>query len=286
MSTCISRRACADRYDIRLTNNKGENGPHIWLEYRCPNAVSKENEICAGCSVKISKYKYQANEKCNHGIIGGPYHSDSKLYGSAYYLSELKKGWFPSEADEIRAKAAVDKALSSMAPRKKAQAVTIAEGSVIQEPVVQEPVVQEPVVQEPVVQIIEKKKRAYNRKKPVETPEVVPENTVVAEKAKPIKLKTHRSKKILPTEVLLPNAPVVENPHEPKFVEVNKIPITITDFVVVKVKKIKSLGKEYYYDSCSGKVYGVSVNGVGAYKGRYNEEEDFVDVTYPDSDNE
>lgn len=278
MSTCISRRACADRHDFRLTNKNGETGVHIWTEYRCPNAVSKENEICAGCSVKISKYKYQANQKCNHGIIGGPYSADSKLYGSPYYLAELKKGWFPSEADENRAKAAVDKALSNMAPRKKAAPVE--PGVVVEEPVV--------VVQEPVVQIIEKKKRAYNRKKPAvtEAVEAVPENTVVTEKAKPIKLKTHRSKKILPTEVLLPSVPVVENPHEPKFVEVNKIPITITDFVVVKVKKIKSLGKEYYYDSCSGKVYGVSVNGVGAYKGRYNEEEDFIDVTYPDSDNE
>jgi hypothetical protein len=102
-----------------------------------------------------------------------------------------------------------------------------------------------------------KKKRTYNRKPKVEKP-----------------------------DVLLPVVPVVENPLEPKFIEVVAPPITITDFVVVKVKKMKVQGKDYYHDSVSGKLYGISVNGVGAYKGRYKEEEDEIDTTFPDSDNE
>ena len=278
MSTCISRRACADRNTFRMTNSKGETGKHIWIEYRCPNAVSKENDICVDCSIKLPKYKYQANQKCNHGQVGGPYPADSKLYGSAYYLKEVKAGWKLMEADEVRAKAAVDKA--SMG-RKKVQTATL------EQPVV-EPVVEQSVtkpVAEPVAEpVVEKKKRAYNRKKPLASAETKTEDTP-AKTVLP-KLKTPRAKKILPTEVLLPQIPVVENTLEPKFIEVVAPPITITDFVVVKVKKLKFQGKDYYYDSASGKVYGISVNGVGAYKGRYKEEDDMIDTTFPDSDEE
>lgn len=277
MSTCISRRACADRNTFRMTNSKGETGKHIWIEYRCPNAVSKENDICVDCSIKLPKYKFQANQKCNHGQVGGPYPADSKLYGSAYYLKEIKAGWVPLEADEVRAKAAVDKA--SMG-RKKVQLVSADAPIVEQSVTVAEPMVQP--VAEPVPEpVAEKKKRAYNRKKPLETKaEDTPTKTVLP------KLKTPRAKKAVATEVLLPQIPVVENPLEPKFIEVVAPPITITDFVVVKVKKLKSQGKDYYYDSASGKVYGISVNGVGAYKGRYKEEDDIVDTTFPDSDDE
>jgi len=273
MITCISRRACADRNTFRMTNAKGETGKHIWTEFRCPNVVSKENDICVDCSIKLPKYKFQANQKCNHGQVGGPYPADSKLYGSAYYLKEFKAGWFPVEADELRAKAAVDKA--SMG-RKKVQPIST-DATIIEQPVaVTEPVIEPVTVTEPVA---ERKKRAYNRKKPLEIKaEDITTKTVLP------KLKAHRAKKTVPTEVLLPQIAVVENPLDPKFIEVIAPPITITDFVVVKVKKIKCQGKDYYYDSSSGKVYGISVNGVGAYKGRFKEDDDLVDTTFPDSD--
>jgi len=275
MLTCISRRACADRYDFRLTNKKGEVGKHIWTEYRCPNVVSVEDGICSDCSVKEKKYKYQAAQKCDHGIVGGPYTNDSKLYGSPYYLNELKNGWYPSEADEIRAKAAVDKAISSMG-RKKIQQVTE-----------EMPVV---VVEETPAAPPEKVKRKYVRKKPLvateQTPVATEQPAAPVKKTKLPKLKTPRSKKSVATELVLPQAPIVENPVSlsAKFVEVTKPPITITDFVVVKVKKLKCQGKDYYYDSSSGKVYGISVNGVGAYKGRYKEDDETLDTTFPDSD--
>ena len=282
MLSCISRRACADRYDFRLTNEKGEVGKHIWVEYRCPNVVSVEDGMCSDCSVKEKKYKYQANQKCDHGVVGGPYTGDSKLYGSPYYLNELKNGWFPSEADENRAKAAVDKALSSMG-RKKVQQTTE-----------EIPVV---VVEETAAAPPEKVKRKYVRKKPLASAQqtVAPAEQPLApaeqsaapvKKTKLPKLKTPRSKKSIATELVLPQAPAVENQPSlsAKFIEVTKPPITITDFVVVKVKKLKCQGKDYYYDSSSGKVYGISVNGVGAYKGRYKEEDETLDTTFPDSD--
>ena len=292
MLTCISRRACADRYDFRLTNEKGEVGKHIWIEYRCPNVVSVEDGMCSDCSVKEKKYKYQANQKCDHGVVGGPYTGDSKLYGSPYYLNELKNGWFPSEADENRAKAAVDKALSSMG-RKKVQQTANPETTIS--------VLENPVVAAEVP--VERVKRKYVRKNKIPSTEqavvnneetvVVPVVPVVpavpvekAKKTKLPKLKTPRSKKSVATELVLPQAPAVENQPSlsAKFIEVTKPPITITDFVVVKVKKLKCQGKDYYYDSSSGKVYGISVNGVGAYKGRYKEEDETLDTTFPDSD--
>jgi len=250
------------------------------MEYRCPNEVCNEGEVCRDCSYKIPGHKYQANQKFNHGKIGGPYTVDSKLYNSPYYLAEIKKGWKLAEHDEVRAKAALLKANSEM-PRKKVQPAAV-----------EQPVVVEQAVA--VEQPVEKKKRAYNRKKVVLTEPVAKpasEQTVETEekpKAKPVKLKTHRAKKILPTEVLLPQVPVVVAPIDltPKFVEVVAVPITITDFVVVKVKKMKCQGKDYYYDSSSGKIYGISVNGVGAYKGRYKEDDDIIDTTFPDSDDE
>jgi hypothetical protein len=62
-------------------------------------------------------YKYQANQKCDHGFVGGPYPKDSKLYGSPYYLNCIKNGCTISEIDEQRAKEAIIKATSEM-PKK------------------------------------------------------------------------------------------------------------------------------------------------------------------------
>ncbi|NBO72944.1 hypothetical protein EBV26_21120 [bacterium] len=268
MTNCISRRALGDHLRIRLINEKGEDGRWIWMEYRCPNIVCNDGDICKECSNKVPKYKYQAQAKCNHGIVGGEYHSDSKLYGSAYYLAEIKKGWKLTEHDEFRAKAAVNKAISNMAPRKKVQVAVTEVVPVI--PLVTETL---PVISVPT-------KRKYVRKTPEQKDA---EKAKAAEKARKPRVKKEVK---LKADILLPQTPVIENPLEPKFIEVLAQPITITDTVVAKVKKIKCQGKDYYYDSASGKVYGISVNGVGAYKGRYKEEEDVVDTTFPDSDEE
>jgi hypothetical protein len=71
-----------------------------------------------------------------------------------------------------------------------------------------------------------------------------------------------------------------------QFIESMSVPIKAVDVIVVKVKKIKCEGKDFYFDAESGKVYAVSVNGVGGYKGRYNPDTETLDTTYPDSDEE
>jgi hypothetical protein len=97
-----------------------------------------------------------------------------------------------------------------------------------------------------------------------------------------------KSGKPVKLDILLPTPPPIPQPEEihldPKFIESISPAITIEEFIIVKVKKIGIQGKPYYYDANSGKLYGVSVNGVGAYKGRYNAENDMVDTTFPDSD--
>jgi hypothetical protein len=102
---------------MQLVNALGQPGKYIWTEFRCPNVVP-ETGICGDCKIKLPKYKYQSNQKCDHGIVGGPYPTDSKLYGSPYYEKQIKEGWILKPEDELRAKEAVTKATSDM-PRKK-----------------------------------------------------------------------------------------------------------------------------------------------------------------------
>lgn len=279
MATCISRRAYADRETIRLIGEDGKPGRHIWLEYRCPNKVSKEDEVCTGCSYKLPKYKYQANQKCNHGVVGGPYPADSKLYGSPFYEKQIKSGWKILDIDEIRAKAEVDKASRGMG-RKKAEPKVVAEPAVVPavvpapepEPVASMAMASMATPNEPNDPV--KQKRTYKKKTPEEK---IAKAVKAAKSGKPAALKL---------DVIMPVAPpVTEAPCDPKFIEAIAPPIMITDFVTVKVKKMKCQGKDYYHDAASGKLYGISVNGVGAYKGRYNAEEDTV-VNFPDSDDE
>jgi len=120
MTTCLSRRACSDKLSFRLYKD-GKQKFTIFTEYRCPNPV-QGTKICTDCSTKLPMYKYQSNQKCDHGFIGGPYPKDSKLYGSPYYLNCIKNGYTISEIDEQRAKEAMIKAGSEM-PKK---AVTVA----------------------------------------------------------------------------------------------------------------------------------------------------------------
>jgi hypothetical protein len=238
---CISRRAHADRTSFKLYKEEGgtlKDGKYIWTEFRCPNVVTEGKKTCIECTVKLPKHKYQANPKCDHGLVGGPYPSDSKLYGSPFYLKEIKEGWKIHEADELRAKEAQQKASSEM-PRKKT------DGNEVTMPAIAEPV--------------KPKQPRKIRVKKNETVVAEPVAQVVAEK--------------------LETGPA-------KFVESMAAPIKISDVIVVKVKKIRVEGKDYYFDSESGKVYGVSTTGVGAYKGRYNAETEALNTSYPDSDAE
>jgi hypothetical protein len=229
MTLCLSRRACADRYTIRLVGPKGEVGCHIWTELRCKNLAIGETSTCYKCSNKTAGCRFQANPKFDHGVIGGPYTTQSKLYGSSFYLQKINEGWKIAEQDEIRAKEALDKVYSDMPPRKN---VT------------------------------------------VDIP-VSPNDPAVKKTRKP-KTKKEQAPPVINTTTSLPA----------KFIEILAPPIMITEFIVVKVKKTRIQGKDYYFDSASGKLYTNSDGRVGTYRGRYNPEAEIIDTTYPDSDNE
>lgn len=277
MPQCISRRACPNRDTFRLVNEEGKVGHHIWTEYICTKETNELSQVCRECSIKNPGHREQSSQKMDHGLIGGPYTKESKLYGSPYYLKDIKSGWKILEADEIRAKAAVDKALSEMAGRKKK-----VENEVVQ---VEQPGQAEPGQVEP--------GQAVGQEQPVQAQQPTVDVKPKVKKPRAKKEKDHstpgvrgRPRKVkLKQDVDLPVIePVPECDKEPKFIESILAPVVITDCVVIKVKKIKCQGKDYYHDSNSGKMYAATGNRVGAYKGRYNAEEDVVNTAFPDSD--
>jgi len=242
----MARRAHNDRYSFRLMK-EGKEGKYIWTEFRCPNVVSEGVKVCADCSKKLPKYKYQSNQKCDHGLIGGPYPEDSKLYGSPFYLKQIKEGFAPLEADERRAKEAVIKATSNM-PKKK-----VVEPSVLVVPSVPKGPVAPTVPLAPV--------KAPKKPKAAKT------------KAAPPPPNSNTS---VPSEPLKPAT----------MLESMETPLHVSEVIVVKVRKIKHKGKEYCFDQDSGKLYSLLPDGVGPYVGRYKLETDALDTGYPDSDAE
>jgi hypothetical protein len=224
---------------------EGKEGKYIWTEFRCPNVVSEGVKVCADCSKKLPKYKYQSNQKCDHGLIGGPYPEDSKLYGSPFYLKQIKEGFAPLEADERRAKEAVIKATSNM-PKKK-----VVEPSVLVVPSVPKGPVAPTVPLAPV--------KAPKKPKAAKTKAVPP---------------PPNSNTSVPSEPLKPAT----------MLESMETPVHVSEIIVVKVRKIKHKGKEYCFDQDSGKLYSLLPDGVGPYVGRYKLETDTLDTGYPDSD--
>jgi hypothetical protein len=232
---------------------EGKEGKYIWTEFRCPNVVSEGVKVCADCSKKLPKYKYQSNQKCDHGVVGGPYPEDSKLYGSPFYLKQVKEGFTPLEADECRAKEAVIKATSNM-PKKK-----------VAEPVVPA----EPVAAVTAVTAI--------------APAVVVRP--VAPVKAPKKPRAAKTKATLPLSLSPSNAIISAEPLKPAtMLESIESPVHVSEVIVVKVRKIKHKGKEYCFDQDSGKLYSLLPDGVGPYVGRYKLESDTLDTAYPDSD--
>jgi hypothetical protein len=191
-------------------------------------------------------YKYQANQKCDHGFIGGPYPKDSKLYGSPYYLNCIKNGCTISEIDEQRAKEAMIKAGSEM-PKKTVTADVAA---------------------------------------------LVPVAALVAVPVKPEK----KTKKVIKVKSSIPviETPVADaipaaatvTPVKATMVESTEAPLIVEDIIRVRVKKIRHQGKDYYFDGNSAKLYHATKDGVGKYAGRYDEEAETINTSYPDSDEE
>jgi hypothetical protein len=99
-------------------------------------------------------YKYQSNQKCDHGFIGGAYPKDSKLYGSPYYLNCIKNGCTISEIDEQRAKEAIIKACSEMP--KKIIAVAAATDTPVAAPVKPEKKVKKVIKMKTSIPVLEK----------------------------------------------------------------------------------------------------------------------------------
>lgn len=258
MTTCQSRRAHPDKSNMQLVNALGQLGKYIWTEYRCPNVVP-ESGICGDCRIKLPKYKYQANQKCDHGIVGGPYPTDSKLYGSGYYEKQVKAGWQLKPEDELRAKEAVTKACSTM-PRKKAEPLP-------------SPLVS-PLVSPLALPLVS----------PLALPVVSPLPLPVVSPLPP-KPKKPRAKAVAKEAKPVVNT-VITEPKPISYVETMTPTVYVddADIITVKVVKQKINGKDYFIDKVTGKVYSCLDHGIGEYKGRYIN--DTLDTNYPDTDEE
>ena len=114
----------------------------------------------------------------------------------------------------------------------------------------------------------------------VSTNETTVETVAEVKPKQPRKLKV--AKKAEAVEAAAPAA--ISGPAS--FVESTASPLILTEVIRVKVKKIKISGSEYFLDSKTNKVYGVSKTGVGPYKGRYDEPNGAILSGYPDSDAE
>jgi len=254
--SCISRRACADRYNFKLFKEEGgtiKEKNCIWTEYKCPNVVLDGKLMCAECHEKVPNYRFQAAGKFNHGIVNGPYLAKSKVYGSPYYLECIKDGWKIKPEDEKRAKEAQLKTNTNMPPRK--PKVDDSGGSPINVS-----------VSSPVGSSSSSTEKPKQPRKPR-----------MAKKASEASLTSLPSVQVLPSPNLA---------HVAQAVEVVALPIVASEVIVVKVKKIRHEGKDYYFDANSGKAYEAKSNGVGQYVGRYNPDAALMDTEYADSDEE
>jgi len=115
-----------------------------------------------------------------------------------------------------------------------------------------------------------------------ETPDVVE----TAPEVKPKQPKQPRKLKVAKKADIVETAPPATVSGPASFVESTSAPLILTEVIRVKVKRIKIAGSEYFLDSKTNKVYGVSKNNVGSYKGRYDEPNAAILSGYPDSDAE
>ena len=251
---CISRRGYHENTGNRFKLYKEEGGVikegrYIWMEYRCPNQAgsSKNPKYCTECDIKIPGFKYQSQGECDHGYIGGPYSTDiSCKLYGSPYYLAKIKEGWKIRESDEKRAKECQEKANSMAPKRKTTAVSISET--------------------PVAPVVEGKPKVPKVPK-------VPKAPKVAKKA---------ISKVEP--VSDESLPLASGPAT--YIESTLAPLIITDVIRVKVKKIKVSGTEYFLDSKTGKVYGISKNGVGPYKGRYHSEEGTLDSSYPDSDAE
>ena len=101
-----------------------------------------------------------------------------------------------------------------------------------------------------------------------------------------VKPKQPKKPKVAKKAEAVETAPPATVSGPASFVESTEAPLILTEVIRVKVKRIKIAGSEYFLDSKTNKLYGVSKNGVGPYKGRYDEPNGAILSGFPDSDEE
>lgn len=270
--SCCQARGCQNWEKTCFTLYKVINGSiktknQVGIEKCCPNLAKSGEMFCEGHLSRKDDKKNQATFITDHGVVGGPYTANSKLYGSQYYFDLLKEGWMARSEDEARAKAAVETAISDSKMPPKKESVTKA-----------------PKIKKAT------KEAAPNLGANEAITEEKPKKTMRISKKKTAEQIEEAKKPNEPTPtpaITKPSGPVMfrEKMTVPKVYDESQVKI-------VKVKKVRVDGKEYYWAPSTDKLYGIMANGgFGYYKGRYVTPAEegaapHVDTSYPDSDME
>ena len=218
----------------------------IWIESRCENASENNNSLCSFCLTRPKEHSRYQATKFFQHGEVGGPYPKNSKIYGSAYYLKFIKQGWKIKESDERR---AKEAQQNSIMGKKATAVST------------------PAVSTPV-----------GSTHAVSTPAVSTPNST---RSKVTKVKSIRVKKKTTTELSSSSHGLTA-----QFVESTSPPIIPEEIIVVKVKKIRCEGSDYYLDSNSGKMYGVLSGGVGKYKGRYCQEEDHIDTTYPDSDAE
>jgi hypothetical protein len=247
---CISRRANPDRTSFKLykqlPNGTIKEANYIWTEFQCRNEAStgKNNEWCTECVVKMPPSYKYQANPKYDHGYIGGPYTKGSKLYGSPYYLQLIKDGWNIREEDEKRAKECQDKVMSMPPRKVKQAVTAPSVNVLS--------VNVPSV--PEVQPKKPRKLRLSKKVPdlVSEPSVAPSSNTAASLQF---IESHTEQPLIPSDIL----------H-------------------IKVRKIKIQSNDYLLDPISLKVYGLSKGSVGSYKGRYLNETNTIDTSYPDSD--
>ncbi len=304
---------CISRYtDDTYAQQFGDGRHKFYLEFRCNRPCLKNMDCCTKCAEKSPSTILQHSRKFNHGNVNEPIPDNSHIYGGKWYKNGiLKWGAPPSEiiefaiqyqkeargnfiVEEIDDELYTDKkqSLYEEMPRAKKAETQLSDGTVAPVKRGRKPKVA-PAESETITTEIEETTKPVKRtRKPKVAPEPLQENSTPAPAPEP-KKRTVPRKKTPET----PYSNLVNNTNQmihkevslPTHIESQLEEIDSEGYQIeyIKLSSFEANGTTYFRDSVKNKLYKkIKDKGIGAYVGRWNPDNESINIDIPDSDNE
>jgi hypothetical protein len=286
MEHCLGRRI-KDKEEAR---GRFQDGHRFFLEYRCSNQREKDQDVCTTCQEWMNRgLKLKDPYRNVHGLITEPIPEWSHIYEGEWYESKVALYGIPSDDQMVRAKKAQTEArkIDKVEPVAPAPAIAPAPAP---EPAPAPAPAPAPVIAPPAPEPVV-------APSPAPAPAPAPASQPVAPAPAP---KAKRKPKTASEATEKPKVPVKRKAKtvapppvvEQQAVEVKAVEALVplkepVEVVTIKVKKVRLNGKPYFLDSKKQKVYSVGADGLPhQYVGRWNNEDEKMDTSYPDSDRE